>query len=161
GDVLVEYRSQPVKSQEDLQKAVAAAAGAGPVTARVWREGVEVAVNLEPGKLGVQIDSRPVPSVVAWRREAAEVLRGSRAGALARLKGTRQEVEAIAALFPEQDRTTFYGPDARAASIRALARDGKLKGFRYLHFATHGRLDADSAYRTALQLAPDPPGSDN
>jgi CHAT domain-containing protein len=36
-----------------------------------------------------------------------------------------------------------------------MARSGKLKGFRYLHFATHGRDDRASAYRTALLLAPD------
>jgi CHAT domain-containing protein len=37
-----------------------------------------------------------------------------------------------------------------------MARAGKLKEFRYLHFATHGRDDPASAYRTALLLAPDP-----
>src|SRR5262249_26051104 len=37
-----------------------------------------------------------------------------------------------------------------------LARSGKLKGYRYLHFAAHGRDDPRSAYRTALILAPDP-----
>src|SRR5262249_55955474 len=114
-----------------------------------------------PGKLGVETDSRPVPVLVARRRASAEILRGSRAGSLAPLPGTRDEVEAISALFPAQHRTTLYGPDARAANIRSLARDGKLRGFRFLHLATHGRLDADSAYRTALQLAPDPPGSDD
>src|SRR5262249_10415142 len=36
------------------------------------------------------------------------------------------------------------------------ARSGKLKGFRYLHLAAHGRDDPRSAYRTALLLAPDP-----
>src|SRR5262249_24943202 len=36
------------------------------------------------------------------------------------------------------------------------ARSGKLKGFRYLHLAAHGRDDPRSAYRTALILAPDP-----
>jgi CHAT domain-containing protein len=40
--------------------------------------------------------------------------------------------------------------------VQELARSGKLKSFRYLHFATHGRNDWASAYRTALLLAPDP-----
>jgi CHAT domain-containing protein len=37
-----------------------------------------------------------------------------------------------------------------------MARAGKLKSYRYLHFAAHGRDDPRSAYRTALLLAPDP-----
>jgi CHAT domain-containing protein len=37
-----------------------------------------------------------------------------------------------------------------------MAREGKLKTYRYLHFAAHGRYDPRSAYRTAVLLAPDP-----
>jgi CHAT domain-containing protein len=40
--------------------------------------------------------------------------------------------------------------------VQDLARSGKLKGFRFLHFAAHGRDDPRSAYRTALVLSPDP-----
>src|SRR5262249_34274548 len=42
------------------------------------------------------------------------------------------------------------------AVVQGLAREGKLKDYRYLHFAAHGRDDPRSAYRTALLLAPDP-----
>ena len=43
--------------------------------------------------------------------------------------------------------------------MQGLARSGRLKGFRYLHFATHGESDPRFAYRTALILAPDPDSS--
>src|SRR5262249_62220636 len=48
------------------------------------------------------------------------------------------------------------GDEARESAVQGLARAGKLKGFRYLHLAAHGRDDPRSAYRTALLLAPDP-----
>jgi CHAT domain-containing protein len=40
--------------------------------------------------------------------------------------------------------------------VQELARTGRMKSFRYLHFATHGESDPLSAYRSALFLAPDP-----
>ena len=48
------------------------------------------------------------------------------------------------------------GEQACEATVQDLARSGKLKAFRYLHFATHGESDPRYAYRSALILAPDP-----
>ena len=79
-----------------------------------------------------------------------------RGGSRARLPGTRREVEALAALFPDGRASTILGPQACEATVQGLARSGKLKGYRYLHFATHGESDPRSAYSTALILAPDP-----
>src|SRR5262249_6786047 len=69
---------------------------------------------------------------------------------------TRREVEAVAGLFPADRVTTILGDRARESVVQELARSGRLKGFRYLHLAAHGRDDPRSAYRTALILAPDP-----
>ena len=79
-----------------------------------------------------------------------------RGGSHARLPGTRREVEAVAGLFPAGEATTLLGPQACESTVQGLARSGKLKGYRYLHFATHGESDPRFAYRTALILAPDP-----
>jgi CHAT domain-containing protein len=59
-------------------------------------------------------------------------------------------------VFPADRVTTIIGDEARESVVQRLARAGKLKGFRFLHFAAHGRYDPRSAYRTALLLAPDP-----
>ena len=48
------------------------------------------------------------------------------------------------------------GEQACEATVQGLARSGRMKGFRYLHFATHGESDPRHAYRSALILAPDP-----
>src|SRR6202034_664636 len=58
--------------------------------------------------------------------------------------------------FPDGGASVILGPKACEATIQGLAGSGKLKGYRYLHFATHGESDPRFAYRTALILAPDP-----
>src|SRR5262249_24379475 len=115
----------------------------------------ERALEMAAGPLGVQLDPRPAAPVVLAQRAAAEVLAPTRGAPQARLPGTRREVAAIAGLFPTDRATTLLGADARDPVVQGLARDGKLKGYRYLHFAAHGRDDPRSAYRTALLLAPD------
>src|SRR5262249_25318059 len=72
---------------------------------------------------------------------------------------TRREVEALAGLFPAGAASTLLGPRACESAVQGLARSGALKGYRYLHFATHGESDPRFAYRTALILAPDPESS--
>jgi CHAT domain-containing protein len=69
---------------------------------------------------------------------------------------SRREVAAITRLFPADNVTTLLGEQARESVVHELARAGKLKDFRFLHFAAHGRNDPRSAYRTASILCPDP-----
>ena len=64
--------------------------------------------------------------------------------------------EAEVAAGPLGEATTLLGTQACEATVQGLARSGQLKGYRYLHFATHGESDPRFAYRTALILAPDP-----
>ena len=52
--------------------------------------------------------------------------------------------------------TTVMGEQACESTVQDLARSGRMKAFRYLHFATHGESDPRNAYRSALILAPDP-----
>jgi CHAT domain-containing protein len=153
-DVLLEYNGTPLKTREDL-KVVAADGGPKNVPLTLWRAGETRAVEVAAGPLGVQLDTRPAAPVVLARRAAAEVL-AVRGESPARLPGTRREVAAIAGLFPEGRVTTVLGADARESVVQKYERSGKMKKYRYLHFAAHGRYDPRSAYRTALLLAPDP-----
>jgi CHAT domain-containing protein/tetratricopeptide (TPR) repeat protein len=160
GDVLLAYDGATLKAQADLRVAPAD----GPprqVPMTLWRDGQEQAVALAIGPLGVALDPRPAAEVVLASRAADEVRRGSRAGAWPRLPETRLEVEAIAGMFPDGGATTLLGDQARESVVQDLARTGRLRTFRYLHFATHGRDDPASAYRTALILAPDPDQGDD
>src|SRR5262249_42045986 len=83
-------------------------------------------------------------------------LRGERSGPRERLPGTRREVEAIARLFPAEGVTTLLGEQACESTVQDLARSGRLKQFRFLHFASPGESDSRHAYPSALILAPDP-----
>jgi CHAT domain-containing protein len=153
GDVLVEYNGAPLKAQKDLH-VVEADAGPKKILLRLWRAGEFRTVEVAAGPLGVDLDTRTVADVIVAQRAAADFL-VSRADAQVRLPGTRREVMRIAELFPGGSVTTILGEDARESVVQGLARSGRLKDFRYLHFAAHGRDDPRSAYRTALILAPD------
>jgi CHAT domain-containing protein len=152
-DVLLAYDGAPLKTREDLK--VVADGGPKTVPLKLWRAGETRTVEVAPGLLGVQLDTRPAAPVVLAQRAAAEVL-AARGEAQARLPGTRREVAAIAGLFLTDRVTTVLGDAARESAVQEMAREGKLKKYRYLHFAVHGRYDPRSAYRTALILAPDP-----
>jgi tetratricopeptide (TPR) repeat protein len=154
GDVLLSYGGTELKQAGDLK--TIASDGPKSVAVRYWREGMAREAEVAAGPLGVTIDPRPASAFVRARRESAHVLLGMRGGARARLPGTRREVEAIVGLFPAGEASTILGPNACESTVQGLARSGKLKGYRYLHFATHGESDPRFAYRTALILAPDP-----
>jgi CHAT domain-containing protein len=155
GDVLLSYGGTELKQAGDL-KPVASDGGPKTVPVKYWREGITREVELAAGPLGVAIDPLPPTAFVRTRRESERILLGMRGGSRARLPGTRREVEALAGLFPDGRAITLLGPRACEATVQGLARSGQLKGFRYLHFATHGESDPRYAYRTALILAPDP-----
>lgn len=70
---------------------------------------------------------------------------------------TRDEVEAIAALFKASRPTVLLGVDAREDRVKAAA----LPSYRYLHFAVHGRLDSTNPARSGLVLSRDPKEADD
>jgi tetratricopeptide (TPR) repeat protein len=155
GDVLLAYAGTTLKQHADL-KTVPADQGPKKVSVQYWREGITREVEVAAGPLGVMIDNRPAKAVVLAGQAAEQVLLGMRGGSHQRLPGTRREVEAVARLFPAGTVTTLMGEQACESTVQDLARSGRMKGFRYLHFATHGESDPLHAYRSALNLAPDP-----
>jgi CHAT domain-containing protein len=73
------------------------------------------------------------------------------------LAATRTEVHAVTRLFTRAE--FLLGTGARESTLDRMAADGRLREFRYVHFATHGRLDDERPLASALVLAQEP-GSD-
>jgi CHAT domain-containing protein len=155
GDVLLAYAGTTLKVHADL-KIVAPDSGPKKVPVRYWRQGLTREVEVAAGPLGVAIDNRPAKAAVLAGRAAEGVLLGMRGRSHTCLPGTRREVEAVARLFSAGMVTTVMGEQACESTVQDLARSGRMKAFRYLHFATHGESDPRNAYRSALILAPDP-----
>src|SRR5262249_39780569 len=155
GDVLLAYAGTTLKAPAHL-KTVAAEAGPKQIPVRYWRAGVIREVEVAAGPLDVEFDDRPPKEAAVDRRAAERVLLEMRGRSHQRLPGTRREVEAVARLFPAGAVTTVMGQRACESAVQDLARSGRIKAFRYLHFAAHGESDPRYAYRTALILAPDP-----
>jgi CHAT domain-containing protein len=87
---------------------------------------------------------------VRAERQAEALLAQARGGGFRPLPGSRREVAAIAGLFARAD--TLVGSAASRERLEALAQGG-LKGYRYLHLATHGLADADRPMQSFLALA--------
>jgi CHAT domain-containing protein len=96
-------------------------------------------------------------TLAALRRRGAEdapaagVLAVVAAPAGAGLAFTRREGEAILALAPAGRRFGAFGADA----TKALVTSGRLRGYRIIHFATHGVLDARHPELSGLALSAD------
>jgi CHAT domain-containing protein/tetratricopeptide (TPR) repeat protein len=74
--------------------------------------------------------------------------------ALPDLKATLTEVQSLTRLFTRLEVLT--GSDAKESTLDKMAADGRLRQFRYLHFATHGQLDDGRPLASALVLAQEP-----
>jgi hypothetical protein len=162
GDVLLRYADQKLTKADDLRAAVANhpedpsatnARAAGGLPIQVWRDGQVLALTIRPGRLGVQFSLQPAAEAVRARREADRVVQASRGGAFQPLPGTRAEIQAVAALFPQS--MPLLGSEASEQCLDDLAFWGRLKGFRYLHLATHGDVNFARPLESALILAQD------
>jgi len=70
------------------------------------------------------------------------------------LPHTREEVTAIAALFPRSEK--LLGENANSSQLEELAASDGLKTYDYIHFATHGLANPREAMRSTLYLAEEP-----
>jgi tetratricopeptide (TPR) repeat protein len=161
GDVLLTYNGQTLNKKDDLKAVVE---GDKPISVEVWRDGRSSPRNLAPGELGVVLDPRPAPVVIAEQRKLEQVLVSARGGneQFNRLPGTRNEVEALDRLFNSDDRPTkiLLGTDASEPEMDRLAASGELARFGFIHLATHGVINEGVALRSAVILTqtglPDP-----
>ncbi len=148
GDVLLAVNEQRLESADDLKAALART----PATVAYWREGEQRKARLAGSPLGAVVDPRSARAAVrAWRRPGGGLIR--RGGRYRALPGTRLEVQALARLVPPA--TLLVGSAASEQNLAQLSSSGKLKGFRLLHFATHGEVDEQRPEQSALVLAQD------
>jgi CHAT domain-containing protein len=156
GDVLLEYNGQVLHKPQDLEY-VPAQAGTRRVALKLWRHGEARTLKVATGPLGLRLDTRRSAALtVLDRRVAADILDTTRGQEWKPLPGTRREVGAVAALFPNTQVTALLGPEATESALQRLARAGELARYRYLHLATHGWADPAEGLSSALLLAPDP-----
>jgi CHAT domain-containing protein len=155
GDVLVAYAGQQLTSADQLGKLRDAHAKDKSVVVQVWREGQEKLAqrDLAPGPLGVALANEPAREAIAARRQTDQMLAKLRRGDdFAELPGTQVEIARLTGLFDSQAVTKLTRADASEQSLDQLRKDGELKQFRYLHFATHGQTNNVRAFDSALIL---------
>jgi CHAT domain-containing protein len=127
-------------------------APSGTMFAHLRRQAARARPDKAPRLLALgDPDFAPAPA-------GADAVAKSRGGAWRPLPGTRHEVEAVAGLFGQA--RTLIGAEANEERLEALRRKGELRGYRYVHLATHGLADAEQPLRSHLALAdrrlPDP-----
>ncbi len=121
-----------------------AAAGAAPPAMTAPAAGVARTLVV----LADPVFSADDPRVAAGGGAVARGAAGA-APVLDRLPATRREAETIAALLPaDQERLALD-----FAASRDLVLAGGLAPYRYVHFATHGRIDAQDPALSGLELA--------
>jgi CHAT domain-containing protein/tetratricopeptide (TPR) repeat protein len=164
GDVLLRYAGSKVRDLPALLAALKKHAGDKPgkepsLEIAYWRAGKRRTARMFPGPLGISVDRRAARVAVRAEREAQRLLARTRQGFVP-LPGTRREVQALARLFGRGE--VLLDESASEARLETLARQQKLKQYRYLHFATHGQADPEHPLRSFLALAdrglPDPLG---
>jgi tetratricopeptide (TPR) repeat protein len=157
GDVLLKYGDQELTDSEQLGKLSAGAGKEGTISLTVWRDGKAGVRTVPPGPLGVVPDKRPAREALEEERRNDRLMsavRGEEEEWLA-LPGTRIEAEALRRLLGEKKVTLLADSSASQQRLDELAHSGRLKSFRYLHFATHGSADARLPLQSALVLARD------
>ncbi|MBV8165515.1 MAG: CHAT domain-containing protein, partial [Alphaproteobacteria bacterium] len=69
------------------------------------------------------------------------------------LPGSEREVDAVAAVFPNQPTTVLKQADASEAKLLELNAKRELAGYRYLLFSTHGYLSTEEPALSAIVLS--------
>lgn len=89
--------------------------------------------------------------VALGANELAQRVRAARGFNLARLPRTRDEVQDIANLFPADRQQVYLGKQSTEKAVK----QGELRRFKRLHFATHSLIDERSPSRSAVVLTLD------
>lgn len=89
------------------------------------------------------------PSEMALEFSLKDIREGDNEISLPRLGSTRKEAEVIRELIPSPDRLIATGFDANLEKVR----EGSLRDFRIIHFATHGRFNDEQPELSGLILS--------
>ena len=98
---------------------------------------------------GLKASGRKQPKIS--HIDVTRQMRASRGFNLPPLPRTRDEVEFIAGLFPPDRRQVYLGKESTEKAVK----QGSLRLYRRLHFATHSLIDEKSPSRSAVVLALD------
>jgi CHAT domain-containing protein len=157
GDVLVAYAGEDLTSLEQLDKLLAANINAKSVVVKVWRDGQEKMAEREvaPDRLGVLLAKEPAREAITARRQTEEMLAKLLRGEdFAELPGTQVEITRLAGLFDAKNVFTLTRADASEQRLEEMRKADKLRRFKYLHFATHGKANNFRSFDSALILTP-------
>jgi hypothetical protein len=156
GDVLLSYAGAELTSAERLGGLIQDRAQESSISIAVWRDGHTDERLMPAGKMGVALANETAPKAIAAGRQADEMLAlSTRGGHWTELAGTSVEVARLKTLMGDDLTTALTRSDASEQTLEQLRADGKLKHFRYLHFATHGEPNNARAFESALILAQD------
>jgi serine/threonine protein kinase/tetratricopeptide (TPR) repeat protein len=154
GDVLLSYGGIKLATVDDLQKQVQAKEKhEANVAILVWRDGKTLGLSVPTGPLDLNLETKPAAEAILARREGDAVFRRARGASFTPLPGTRQEVEAIAALFDSH--AIYLGSDASEQRLADLQSQDKLKRYSVIHLATHGKMDDLVPMNSRLLLSQD------
>ena len=158
GDVITSYGEAPTSSFQELIAAIQGTeAAVEEVSLGFERDGNAHTVPLRPGRMGVFLAREPPPVAgpKLLQKSVVGVVRSSRGRRLARLPGTREEVNTLAELIKRSTRPmpvrTLLGAEATEAAVFEAATSPRI-----LHLATHGLIEPDQGAR-ASRLALTPP----
>jgi CHAT domain-containing protein len=113
---------------------------------------------VRPGPLGVVLADRPAPLALAEQHRLDNRLAAAARGGddWVALPGTRIEVEGLRRLFPAAvPPRLLLDSQASEQQLYALAKEGELGKYRYVHLATHGVVDDRFPLRSAVILSRD------
>jgi tetratricopeptide (TPR) repeat protein len=157
GDVLVAYAGEELSSMEQLDKLLAANSNSKSVILKVWREGQDKQAERElaGGRMGVNLAKEPAREAIQARRQTNQMLaKLTRGESFVELPGTQVEINRLSKLFDVKNVTTVTRSDANEQKLEEMRKADKLKQFKYLHFATHGKANNFRSFDSALILTP-------
>ncbi|MFM7150564.1 MAG: CHAT domain-containing protein, partial [Gemmataceae bacterium] len=160
GDVLVSYAGTKLESVEQLGKLIADNAEKKEVTVEFWRESEDKVVprDVAPGRLGVILDREPAREAILAKRKSDTMLaKLTRGEEWAELPGTSIEVAELQKLFGPSGSTYLTRAEASEQNLDALRKKGALKGYKYVHIATHGQANNVIAFNSKIILSQDRP----
>ena len=154
GDVLLAYASVDLKTVDQLRQLTLQHEATKAVRVKLWREGESKTAirDIGPGKLGVVLAREPAPQVISERRKRDQFLTAFDRVDSKELPGTAAEVARLGVLFGNKA-TVLVRSAASESALDTMRAEGRLKQFRYLHFATHGEPNNVRAFESALILA--------